>query len=325
MLREPERNEGLQMVQDRMRTNQSGMRWCFTINNFRPDEMLTLETHLRDIENKTHEIMTALIFEVEHANGEEQHHPDWTPHIQGFFRLASQKQRSWIVRHIPGFARAHLEIAKGTDQQNIEYCSKEGNAQKAGTFRSTAGEQKKKVWDDIRDLVNSGATLEQLRDEYPAQYLARQAGLSQWVCEVYGDQHPEPWDGDLKQKNIWVWGPPGTGKSRWAHSLAGRKYIKNTNKWWDGFARQPIVIIEDLDPTRCASLVQHLKIWADRYLFNGEVKGGTRPIRPDYKLIITSNYHPDTCFQNTEDLDAIKRRFTICCMDMAGTVPAWPS
>lgn len=309
---------------------QMATRWCFTINNFTPAELFQIEQHIEAIEAGTSEHLDALIFEKEHdeysdeeEEEEEGHDQEWTPHLQGFFRLKAQKQLTWVKRHLAGFTRAHLEVARGTDEQNIRYCSKEGRAKMAGTFRNVHTETKKKVWDDIRDLIKEGATPEQIRDEYPAQYLSRQAGITQWICEIYADANPDPWDGDLKTKNIWVWGPAGTGKSRWAHQLQGRKYMKNTNKWWDGFARHDIVIIEDLDPQRCTALVQHLKIWADRYPFNGEVKGGTRPIHPDYKLVITSNYHPRDCFSNPEDLQAITRRFTICEMAIQGAVPEW--
>nr|WQA30145.1 MAG: rep protein [Cressdnaviricota sp.] len=149
--------------------------------------------------------------------------------------------------------------------------------------------------------------------------MSRMARITQWILEVQAESDQKPIDGDLKEKNIWVWGPPGTGKSRWAHQLPGTKYMKLSNKWWDGYNGQPIVIMEDLD----LQLAQHLKLWADRYVFTAEVKGGHRPIRPDFNLVVTSNYHPDSCFTNPEDAAAIRRRFTICHVAMEGAEPQW--
>ena len=59
------------------------------------------------------------------------------------------------------------------------------------------------------------------------------------------------------------------------------------------------------------TLIQHLKIWADRYPFTAEVKGGSIAISPTFNLIVTSNYEPALCFHSATDVDAIERRFTV--------------
>lgn len=283
-----------------------GTRWCFTINNFSEHELQELRTHADKIRMGIHPVMKFIVFEQEKGDETE------TPHLQGYFKLTGQKQRRWIMAHLEGFQRAHLEVAKGTDQQNIDYCTKDNNnVVMEGDYRQPGKGTSSKVWDDIRDMIKEGATASEIRDAYPCQYMARMSGITQWICEVYNDLHQDPWDGNLKDKNIWIWGPAGTGKSRWARTLAGQKFNKNLNKWWDGYAQQQVVILEDLDPNRCTALTQHIKIWADRYPFQAEVKGGTRPVYPDYHLVVTSNYSPEQCFPNTEDLDAITRRFHV--------------
>lgn len=299
-----------------------GTRWCFTINNPTAGEEEDLATIIQKLQQQTlvpsnDNPVTYLIFEKEHTDG------IGTPHIQGFFRLYQQKQLRWIRRHISGFARAHLEVARGSDEQNRTYCSKEGKAIEAGSYRQPT-QKKPNVWDEIKTMIESGATVEEIRSEYPCQFMSRMAGITQWVLEVQQNRNSQPYNGELSHKNIWVWGPSGTGKSRWAHNLPGAKYLKLANKWWDGYNNQPVVVMEDLDPAHCTALAQHLKIWADRYLFTAEVKGGHKPIYPGYQLVVTSNYHPDRCFTNPEDAEAIRRRFTICEMRTAGFVPDWP-
>lgn len=312
----------MQEARDGAAANQMATRWCFTLNNPTEAEEHALIANIGhfDREGKPDEQnpFNYIIFEKEHtAPG------SGTPHLQGFFKLKQQKQLKWIRRHIPGLERAHLEVARGTDEQNRIYCTKEGIwVQEGGIYRKT--KNAKGVWDDIRDLIEGGATAAEIRREYPAQFMSRMAGITQWILEIQAQIDSRPVDGDLKEKNIWVWGPPGTGKSRWAHGLPGAKYMKLANKWWDGYNGQPVVIMEDLDPTRCQALAQHLKIWADRYPFTAEVKGGHRPIRPEFNLVVTSNYHPDSCFQHPEDAAAIRRRFTICQVAMEGAVPSWP-
>lgn len=102
----------------------------------------------------------------------------------------------------------------------------------------------------------------------------------------------------------WVYGPPGTGKSYYAYSHEGA-YIKSLNKWWDGYAGEEVVIIDDFGPNQ-ECLIELLKHWTDVYPFRGEIKGGSIVIRPK-KVIITSNYHPSELFKAV-DRDAILRR-----------------
>ena len=122
-------------------------------------------------------------------------------------------------------------------------------------------------------------------------------------------------DGNLPDKNWWVWGEPGVGKSRWAASNGDYAEIfkKNFNKWWDGYKilQTKIVIIEDYPPCPQGNvLAQHMKIWGDRYPFEGECKGSHMMIEPRrFFLIVTSNYPIDACFQTEEDKQAIHRRF----------------
>nr|WQA30185.1 MAG: rep protein [Cressdnaviricota sp.] len=114
-------------------------------------------------------------------------------------------------------------------------------------------------------------------------------------------------DGDLE--NLWLCGDPGTGKTKFAWDHYPDLYIKAINKWWDGYHGQEVVLLDDWDP-RHEVLTQHLKIWADRYPFRGECKGSSLMIRPKI-IIVTSNYTIEQCFQNPEDVEAIRRRFKV--------------
>lgn len=114
-------------------------------------------------------------------------------------------------------------------------------------------------------------------------------------------------DGQLK--NEWNWGEPGTGKTRDAWERYPDLYIKNINKWWDGYNNEEVVLLDDWDPNHKV-LVNHLKVWSDRYPFRAETKGSSMTIRPK-KIIITSNYPPERCFDNDEDIKAIRRRFKV--------------
>jgi hypothetical protein len=71
--------------------------------------------------------------------------------------------------------------------------------------------------------------------------------------------------------NEWIYGPTGTGKSYSLELAYPDAYLKQSNKWWDGYKDEPVVIIEDFDSDH-ACLNHHLKIWADHRPFLAEIK-----------------------------------------------------
>lgn len=107
--------------------------------------------------------------------------------------------------------------------------------------------------------------------------------------------------GDVKC--FWLYGEPGIGKSRSVLDRFPYAYRKDLSKWWDGYVSQKVCVIEEFSDKTKAN---YLKIWADNYPFNAEVKGGY--INPVYEvLIITSNYSIDELFEEEyEDCDMRK-------------------
>lgn len=110
--------------------------------------------------------------------------------------------------------------------------------------------------------------------------------------------------------NFWIHGVSGTGKSHEARTICNRDdiYSKDLSKWHDGYKKQPVMLIEDMDVysreyTRC------LKLWADKYAYPMEVKGGSGFARPKI-VIVTSQYSIDKIWEaDQESRDAINRRF----------------
>lgn len=108
---------------------------------------------------------------------------------------------------------------------------------------------------------------------------------------------------------FWVYGGPGTGKSRLAHDFAnevsGGDYYEHgvgTIKWWDGYVDQKCVILDDFrrDHLReCGGLSYLLRV-LDRYGARLEVKGGT-VVSAFEHVVITCPYDPVAAFTYHRD------------------------
>lgn len=269
--------------------------WCFTINNFSEEE-----------KRKVSEMITHAKYglaEIEHSGEGEG-----TPHIQGYvyFDNAQTFER---LRILLG-GRAHIEKALGNPQQNYDYCSKENTVfikrELPIKFEKTPFLQQ---YHDMQTMAP-----QEFANAYPKLWFMHRDKVERIMIDS-AMKNVIDYNGPLEEKNIWIWGKPGVGKSRWAASNGSYEEIfkKNFNKWWDGYnlLETKIVILEDYPCTPNGNaLVQHMKIWGDRYPFEAECKGSHLMVEPRrFFLIITSNYPIDRCFDQEDDKEAIHRRF----------------
>lgn len=221
-----------------------------------------------------------------------------TPHLQGYVRFPNQRTMKSVIAKIPG---AHIEIKKGTCEQAIEYCKKDGVVYERGEAPKT---QKEKGDCNKRRFADAFSAAKEGRfDDIPEDLRTRYYGTYKKIRE---DHLPKP-EPLTELQNEWRYGATGTGKSRSAQEMYPDAYLKKANtKWWDGYIDQEIVIIDDFDKYH-VQLGYELKIWLDHYPFIAERKGSSSMIRPK-KIIITSNYHPNEIWDDNKTLDPVLRR-----------------
>lgn len=91
-------------------------------------------------------------------------------------------------------------------------------------------------------------------------------------------------------------------------------YSKSADtKWFDGYRGEPVILIDDVDHAHKTALGHHLKIWADPYAINGEVKGSNTGLCHKL-LVVTSNYKISRLWNPEKDRDlciALERRFKV--------------
>lgn len=279
--------------------NPRGVRWVFTVNNYSDADIDALKDLFERIECAYWII------------GKEKAPTTGTPHLQGYFRTQVKVYRATLTSR---FNFSYLVLANGSEWDNRCYCSKDGDFIESDE-RGCRGKPQSVTADErCKEMLKDYQTLPEAEFEakWPREAFYHQNRLKQWKIN-HTPQKPA-WGGKLEQKNVWIWGEPGTGKSRWAEQQMSilLVYKKNWNKWWDGYipGGHRCVIIEDV-PKDAVALVQHMKIWSDRYPYMGEIKGGSININPgDHFLIVTSNYSIEEALPGSDvDIAAIKRRF----------------
>jgi len=263
--------------------------YCFTLNNYTVDHI--------ELFNSIDCVYVVYGKEVGDSG---------TPHLQGYIRFKNQKTMSAAIKLMPG---CHIEIKRGTCAEAITYCKKDGDVYERGEAPKTpadGGKMEKDRWKEINKRARDGdeAWLEEFEPQVHFKHLATFRSHKKARTDVMGykdEDTPHEW---------WV-GPTGTGKSKKLWDLYPTHYHKDQNKWWCNYTGQEIVAIEEASPKTMEHLASRLKVWADRYPFSGEIKGGRiEGVRPA-KIIVLSNYTIEQCFPNQEDYEPLNRRFNV--------------
>lgn len=179
---------------------------------------------------------------------------------------------------------AHIDICKGSPQQNIKYVKKDGN-----------------VLDEVGDEPHQGFhTVQDLKDiKNPAELNWNEYNTWQKIQNAPQKVKKSEWNKNVKV--IYIWGPSGIGKSTKAFELAADEFeeVKYINGFWNGCVDgNGCCIYDDFRDS-------HMKAsefinFIDYRVHNLNVKGGN--IKNKYDLIIiTSIQSPQEIYRNTTE------------------------
>lgn len=203
------------------------VRWCFTHNNADEGWRPTFAPST----------MEYIVWERETAPTTGRHH------IQGYVRFKS-RHRLGAVKNLLGCQELHLEPAKGTEQQNRDYCSKEeGERGESGTFIAAAGQGRRTDLDEVAENILKGQSLGEVASNHPAAWMRYHAGITSFYHQV---ALPPPIRREVSVKVLW--GTSGVGKT---HRLL-TKYpeavtISTGRDPFGSYSKEDVVVFDEFD------------------------------------------------------------------------------
>lgn len=121
--------------------------WCYTLNNYTDDDIIKLES------------LDSLVHICARERGE-----NGTPHLQGYIRWKKPQRFSWWKNQFP---RAHVEIRRGSEDQAVAYCRKDGDlviekVPETPEESSCKKTRTQETCDDVCDMLESGRTMREI-------------------------------------------------------------------------------------------------------------------------------------------------------------------
>lgn len=208
-------------------------RWCFTHNNadcgWRPQW--------------DPNTMSYIVWEVETAP------TTGRKHIQGYVRMKERRTIS-VLKLMMRCSELHLEIAKGSEQQNREYCTKDrakgAEYDEQGEFLPEQGGRQGKRTDlsEVTEAIKQGMPLATLADKYPNQWVKYHAGLKS-LALLIGPTPPTR----RPVSTMILWGPSGVGKSHRIRTAYPEAFIVLPGRDpFGNYANQTTIVFEEFNP-----------------------------------------------------------------------------
>lgn len=205
-------------------------------------------------------------------------------HLQCYVIFGKKTYRIKGAQKALGVGKCHMEVKHGTREQARDYCKKDGDWEEWGEFDPVTKENLFK------------ADLNYVKDNYPEFYCRYHRGLEKLAFSR--DKGPE-WR-DIKV--YWLWGSPGTGKTRKA--MEHESVFKADDlTWWDGYEGEERIVLDEYDRETNRKYILNL---LDGYRYRLPIKGGFTWAKWT-QVYITTNWNPEGYIAC---MDGLSRRVT---------------
>lgn len=157
----------------------------------------------------------------------------------------------------------------------------------------------------VSDAIKEGKTLAEVAQEFPVSYIKFHRGIAQ-LSSVIRPQR------SLPPEVIVIWGPTGTGKSRYVHeaspSVYTGMYSSSGSYWFDGYDGTSDMLFDEFDSTKWN--LQFMLRLLDRYPLQVPTKGGFVRLGNAERIFLVSNIPPHQWYAGVdpEVLKALHRR-----------------
>lgn len=254
-------------------------KWFLTINNYSDEEY---DKGLKEIETTAYGLICKEVGE------------QGTPHIHIWLHYKNARDFNSIQKK---FKRANIQEGKGRDIDQ-EYLKKDGVFVEFGTME-TQGKRSDLI--EIRECIKNGGGMNDII-EVSSNYQSMRMG--ELLLKYQETERPVE-----KIQVIWYHGIAEGGKTRKIYDTEVNIFRPTSYKWWEGYDKHKVVLIDDYRPTFC-SFTALLKL-TDIYPFRIQTKGGSRQVAYN-KIYITSHLSPREYFEEMTDneYEQLGRRIT---------------
>lgn len=267
-----------------MPSSRKQARFCFTLFDY--------EDHTFDISALDNGRIRYLCF------GEELCPTTSRRHLQGFIIYG----RPTLLKDANALDfdnRAHLTVARGSTDENIIYCSKDGSFTEFG-IRPLVDELP--VDRLIARMEEKSITMERIVLELPKSYHQYGRTLER-AADIILSRNVRDFAPDV----YWLWGPTGSGKTREAIRIATENpywFNLSDKGWQDGYTGQYGCIIDDF---RGSIPYDELLRMLDRYPYSLSRRGRMPIPFLSRVIVITSSMPPAMVYKKRSAQDGIEQ------------------
>jgi len=250
-------------------------------------------------------------------------------HLQGYVQFASVKSFTQVKDLL--WQGTHIESAKGSVEQNQEYCTKADSrapTELAGPFfygdRTKGQGSRTDVW-ALKASVDAGVSKADMWDQHWVLMLRNHRAVGAYLNDKFTGRQRQGYTSMLV-----LCGPPGRGKTEAAALLAEKcgsvymlPFAKGSGLYWEGYRQQDVVMVDEMDGHRMQRSL--FLLLGGRLPVQVPVHGGQVEFNSPL-IIFTSNHLPKSWWARKHGpVEAVERRVVTLNMSNAsrphGLVP----